>query len=623
MKARLRVFAWIHIVIFIGFLFPAVPVSGAEFPRAQLDESERYFIQGYMRFLNREYWDTLDYLDRALKANTYLVDYYLLKGLAMNRIGDLRTGREALAYYLEVRPLDAATPRIFSYMIDIQRELGKILSPVALSTRWRISRPDLQSEFALGPLRSFSVRGLGKAEAFNASLYLADTLGDCVYVHEKKRADAIPLKSPAAVMPMGDGSFYVAGTGGEIYSCGAADPTSPDLRGTIGYTITDAAALSANAFVVADPVARKTVFCSFQDFSTLDEWAPPDQEMLFEPVALAVYGPWLAVADRGNGRIFFLDAAGGRDFFSVDISRPRDVFWSPVGELFVITENGDLYRVSVNFRDRRTESADLLESGISEGWTLFGSAAGDVYCLDISGSKLRKAVSVPDVSTSSGFLSISLPMIEREENRESFVLSASLMSPFVTYSRVSDPVVYAVWNNKMISSLAVWKEEKERKPGVFMFHRPAPPGTVSPELKNMVAENGTDVQIALPPLWGVQKDVLTNLVVDSSIIFSREELEVMALFCLNNGIELDVWARTMPSVEMVRASALTGGKVFFSAAGVPNLNPPHNRLQIRIPLPQELSSSGYPGRSMLTVYLDIGLMQTKDWIPLWPDLLEQ
>jgi hypothetical protein len=45
-------------------------------------------------------------------------------------------------------------------------------------------------------------------------------------------------------------------------------------------------------------------------------------------------------------------------------------------------------------------------------------------------------------------------------------------------------------------------------------------------------------------------------------------------------------------------------------------------MEIRVPLPRELSSSGYPSRSMLTVYLDVGLMHTRDWIPLWPDLLE-
>ena len=63
----------------------AVASLGAELPRAQLDESERHFTRAYAYFLERDYWNTLDYLDRALKANTYLVDYYLLKGLTAEK----------------------------------------------------------------------------------------------------------------------------------------------------------------------------------------------------------------------------------------------------------------------------------------------------------------------------------------------------------------------------------------------------------------------------------------------------------------------------------------------------------------------------------------------------------
>ena len=58
-------------------------------PRAQLDESERYFNRAYMYFMERDYWNALDYLEGALRANTYLVDYYLLKGLTLQRIGDV------------------------------------------------------------------------------------------------------------------------------------------------------------------------------------------------------------------------------------------------------------------------------------------------------------------------------------------------------------------------------------------------------------------------------------------------------------------------------------------------------------------------------------------------------
>jgi hypothetical protein len=230
---------------------------------------------------------------------------------------------------------------------------------------------------------------------------------------------------------------------------------------------------------------------------------------------------------------------------------------------------------------------------------------------------------MPDVDVSPGYLSVFRPVITREENRESFLLDATLISPFMTASGTSNPVVHTVWNNRLISSFAEWNADRGAKAELFVFHRPAPVGVVSPTLNNMVIENGTDIQIALPSIWSVRKDTLTNVVIDSSIDFSQEELDTMAFFCLNNGLELDVWARSVPTVEMVRAAALSGGKVVFSLSGAPDLNPPRSKMRIRIPLPQDLASSGYPGRSMLTVYLDLGMMSTRDWIPLWPDLLEQ
>lgn len=618
----------IAIGMLVGFLSAANAVFAAELPRAQLDESERHFTKGYMHFLKREYWDTLNELDRALKVNTYLVDYYLLKGLTMSRLGDIGAAREALAYYLEVRPLDTSAPRILTRAVDVQRELRRILSPSHLSSRWSLFRPDLQNEFQLGYFRPFNVRGAGKADAFNSFFCLPDTLGDRFYFRGKSAGKVVsfPLKRPVATLAMGDGTFYVAAADGNVYSFDVStDTISPDLRGTLDCTVADAVLLSAGECAVADPVRRETVFCSLELSGEKGAWSPPSVEgdMLFEPVALAAYGPWLAVADRGNERIFFLNVANRQDFFSVDVPRPRDLCWSAMGELFVISEEGSLYRMNVDFRDRWAEAPVLLESGLTDGWTLFRSDADDMYCLDIGASALWKAVPVPDAATSSGFLSISLPMIVTEKDRESFVMEASLMSPFVTYSHMSDPVVYTVWNNKMIPSTAMWRDDRGRKTDLFVFHRPISVGAVNPALKNMVAENGTDVQIVLPSIWTTYRETLTNVVLDSSVSFSGDELDILTLFCLNNGLELDIWGRSVPTVEMMRAAALTGGKVLYSLAGTPDLNPPRNRMQIRIPLPQDLASSGYTDRSMLTTYLDIGLMQTRDWIPLWPDLLEE
>jgi hypothetical protein len=436
-------------VVLLCILFSAGAAFAAELPRAQLDESERYYTAAYELFLDRAYWGAMDYLERALRVNTYLVDYYLLKGLTMARIGDYGEGREALAYYMEVRPLDVSAPRILSNVIGQQRDMRRAAGAAALSARWRFSMPDLQTEFGLGTFRPYNIRGLGKADAWGSTLSLSDTLGGHVYFQSRsmRGVQKLDIENPAVTLPMGDSSFYVLTVSGDVFSFTAFtdDPAllSPDRRGAVESRVADAAVLSSGEFAAADPAAREVVFYSFATFARQGEWAPPEDGSggeaeipgapLFEPVALAAYGPWLAVADRGGERIFFVDAVGRREFFSVPVPRPRDVVWSAFGELFVIGEGGDLYRLPVDFRSRRVETADVMTAGIENGWTLFSSPAGDVYCMDIGASRLWKGEPVPDTDTSLGFRSVYRPRIERAANSESFVLEAVMSSPFVSY----------------------------------------------------------------------------------------------------------------------------------------------------------------------------------------------
>ena len=640
MKIKALFFARTTLIIFFSCAF-AFSAFAAEVPRIQLDEAERHFNEAYRRFLARDYWRAQDSLALALRANTFLIDYYLMTGLVMARKGNYGAGREALEYYLEVRPLDDTANRILSYMITQQRALQRILSPSPLPMRWQVFRTDLQSELDLGYTRAFSVRGLGKVSMWGSNLFLADTLGNrVIYRNEaSRRPVALEVNRPVTVLPMNSDAFYIVAEGGEVYyfRMFSSDPSllSPELVGVLENTlITDATMISEREFVVADSLTREVAFYSLATLTgapmndtpptaRLAAWSPPDNiEAFFEPVALSAYAQWLAVADRGGGRIFFLNLDNRREFFSADIPRPRDVTWSALGELFVINDDGDLFKVIVDFRDRRVEAVDRLESGLTNGWALFNSPYGDVYCMDIAGSNLWKAVPIPDASMPISILSTATPSVTWEEDRESFLLDAILMSPFRTYFRTAPIIAHVVWNNRAIPSFAHWSERNIRQPDVVLLSRPTPVGTINPAINSVAVENGTDIRIVLPHIWTLRRNSLTNLIIDSTVSMTQEDLNMLALFCLNNGVRLDVWARSVPSVEMVRAAALTGGKTIFSLSSQPNLPLPHSEMQVRIPLPQELSSSGFPSRSMLSLFLNVGFTQARNWIPLWPDMID-
>ncbi len=603
--------------------------GAAELPRAQLDESERNFIRSYMYFLDRDYWSASDYLDRALKSNTYLVDYYLLKGLSLNRMGDFQGAKSAISYYLEVRPRDPSAPRILNWFLEQERMLRAVLSPLPISSKWKIMYPDFQNEFNSGFIRPFSILGMGKARMSGEALTISDTLGDRVYFKKNKDDDfnSIELKAPVVFLPRGDGIFYAFSANGEFNIFSGYDnsitPVSLDIKGA-EPAISDAVFISSSEFVTADPVNRSLSFFAFLNKETVFNgfWAPPAEKMLFEPVGLASYGEWLAVADRNNEKVYFLNLINRKEFFAVDVPMPRDVAWSSFGEIFIVSETGAVFSAPVDFGKRQAGKPSVSGMFFENAWSIFFSPYDGLNCVDISGSKLCKAIMLPDYNMNAGFLSLSAPSLALEKDKESFLIEATIVSPFPVYSRLRSPAVYSVWNNRLISSSAFWHKKAE-KADIFVLHRAIKRGEINPTIKEAAVENGLDVKNILPSIWTMHKKTLTNMVLDSTIYFTADELNTLVRFCMENGLELDIWARGIPPLEMLRASALTGGRTVFSLENLPELSAPYSRLQIQVPLPQELSSSGYPGRSMLTVYLDVGMLRTRDWIPLWPDLLEQ
>lgn len=614
----------ILIMAVLGLLLgAALPSVGAELPRAELDESERHFTRAYDYFLERDYWNTLDYLDRALKANTYLVDYYLLRGLTAARTGDFEEARKALSGYLEVRAMDRTAPRILNWFLAQERLLKAVLSPLPIILRWQFSQPDLQEEWGGGILRPFNVKGLGKVDALDTALCLCDTLGGNVYLSEGGNGfRAVSVPSPAAALPVGDGTFFVFGVDGDVHSFFdiSGENISLDLRGHVNSHIVDACWISEAEFAVADPIARSIDFYDRESLRRLASWSPPEGDMLFEPVGISRYANWLAVADRGNGRVYLLDAVSRREFFLAEVSMPRDVAWSPLGELFVLSEKGELFRIGLDFGRKEVRSFNRLRADLQDAWALFPSPWGDLYCLDVSASRLFKATMLPSQDTEQGFWGLYSPVLALDKDKESFLVEATVGTPFVSYFRDASVVVHSVWNERTIRSSMQWSPRPSLD--ALLLHRTLSQGSVlPPTLKEVRTESGQDIRIALPPLWSLHRGTLTNVIVDSSILFSLDELLALTRFCLENGLRIDVWARDIPSLPLARASAFTGGTTLFSMAGSPKISPPWSRVRIQIPLPRELSSSGYPSRSMLAVYLDIGLVQMKGWIPLWPDLL--
>lgn len=622
------------------FLFSFAVIShAAEVPRANLDEAERFFNNAYIHFMRRDYRDAQVYLDQAIRENTYMVDYYLLSALNLNRMGYADEAMTALNGYLEVRPLDVSAPRISRNFDEQDRVLRSVLGTAPIPVSWRYAESNVQSEWRTGYTRPFSIRGLGKVRSLGSTVCIPDQFGDKIYIRQQGRniigtpgnLREVNVPSPVIAIPMGDGTFRIFNADGELYTLNSArliesNNISADYAATLpSVIVSDAEMIAGNLFAVSDPADRNIAFYSTaRDDIRVRYWRPPLMygDFLFEPVAIESYADWLAVADRMNNRIYILNIISHEYFEIRGVIKPRDLIWSGTGELYVLTDEGNIYDFVVDFGTRTYANryAGAWREGVKNSWSFFKSPEGDISWLDMSASRIYKSIMMPDRDDVPGFLSIYNPSIASDTaNRESFIINATLMSPFMQYANNARIIAQSVWNDRNMRCGVTWQ-----RPGNFdavLFHAPVPRGTVFPlNVRPSQINSGRDVQAVLSSVWLLHRETLTNVIVDSSISFTNEDMLMLLKFCMLNGLELDIYARDIPSLGLVRASSFTGGKTLYALGDTLDLPVQRTHLQIQIPLPEELSSSGYPGRSMLAVYLDAGLIQSRSWIPLYPDM---
>ena len=622
------------LTLLLSALLSASYAHSAEIPRADLDEAERFFNNAYVHFMRRDYRDAQTYLDSAIQNNTYMVDYYLLSALNLNRMGDTEGSINALRSYLEVRPMDVSAPRILRVLNEQDDVLRAVMGTAPVPETWRFSETTVQVEWRTGYTRPFSIRGLGKIKSLGNTVCIPDTLGNKLYIRQSGSQALFadnPLRetnihSPVIAVPMGDSTFTIFCDDGDIYTLVNSETLSPDYSLTLPeYVVSDAEMIANNFFALANPAERYVAFYNFNaSLPLVRKWSPPlrQGDLLFEPVAIEAFADWLAIADMANNRIYILNIIS-REYFEIrGVSKPRDLCWSNLGELFVLTDEGAIYDFMIDFgtRSYANRNSGALYDNMHNIWTFFKSPEGDVNFMDTGASKIYKAVMIPSRDDVPGFLSVYNPVIATDvENRESFILDAAFMTPFTHYSLNTPIIAQSVWNDKNMRCSVI--RQRPRNFDALFLHSPLPAGHVFPlNVRPAQVSRASDIHSIIPSFWLLHKDTLTNIIADASINFSDDDLMMLLKFCMLNGLELDIYARDVPSLGLTRASAFTGGRTIYSMNGTIDLPVRNTHMKIQIPLPEELSSSGYPGRSMLAVYLDAGLIQSRSWIPLWPDL---
>ncbi len=613
--------------IFAGIAF----ASPAALPTVDREAAERSFLAAYDLFLQNRIWSCLDRLSEAQRQNTYYIDTYYLKALAMRRLGRYPDAMEAMRAYLEVRRSDHRAQIVLEAMQGEWRLLRETLHPRQILSTLVFRGNALNSFFDVPlhhPLSFSGMTGLGKISAFGGCIFTPDTLGNNLWVFDtvqgSSRTMQMPVDAPVVVLPLSQEEALLLQKSGDLLSIRinrTAGTLSPRPLGRVDANVSDAATVSSTLLAVADRTGQAVKFYNLPSLSGVAEWTPKESEKsrkLFEPVAVAAYGPLLAVADRGNGVVYVLDSytLALRDRFEAPL--PRDLEWGNQGELYVLSENGEMHaRYPVN---ARTAGVPRVVSGMKDAWSIAWTNEGPVV-VDVSGRRWWNSRLFPGHAASIGMVALRDPWIEGKKGEETLFLRGKVSSVFRDFVLNTPPSSEAVWRDEVRPSQIA--EASAGGKGATFFYAPTEE-SVGKERRVRRAAVFGDIWADLAAESRGGGEMPRVVVLDTRIEVPDNQAPLFLSFLLHQGIRLDLWALGRPaSTVLTYLSRSTLGNTYYS--NTLEAVPRNDEIEwlVSVPLPPETVPFGYPTDATLSIFATVDMIRFNDWIPIWPSLVKR
>jgi hypothetical protein len=599
-------------------------------PRVDREAAEEEFLKGYEFFLANRLWNGLDSVQRAQEENIYFIDAYFLKSLIMRRLGRYPEAIAAMSSYTEVRRDDFRGEMI----LDSMRREWEIISETSNSggTGINLSFRGYTINSFLGvprtDLASFAgMLGLGKLNAYGNDVLLCDTMGDKLWVFSrdgKHPAMNDKFDGPVVAVPTSPSEAVVLLKSGDVLNLRIdvkSRTVSREPVGSIGANVADAVMVDSTLMAVADRTGQAVRFYRAPSLESLAVWRPSDSEetdKLFEPAALAIFGPFLAVADRGNNRVFVLDAftLSVLDRFEVDL--PRDLEWGLEGELYVLSENGVLY--SKFPLAAASPDVTMVAANMRNAWSIAWSGTGPIMT-DIVGRWWWSGRIAPGGVDALGTIGLRDPWIAESEGTETLMLRGLVSSVYHDFISGKIPNTNVVWRNEVRPSRVIQTATIDGGEARF-YATSRPLGSLSPEVTEVDSLNDVMDDIARISMSG--GEIPKVLILDTRIAENDDQLSIFLGFLLHQGVRLDLWILNRPpSALMNRISRMTRGYSYFTAE--PGVVPLNENIEwiLSLPLPNDTSTFGYPSEITLSLFSNIDVVSFTDWLPIWPSLMER
>ena len=566
-------------------------------PTAERIYGETLFAAAYRDALDGKVCSSVQKLDEALKYDPYLVSYYLLKGYCASLVGDYDKAAGSIRLYLEVKANDSFAKGFLKEVEDRKAFIEESLSagitgkPVLSTSSGNFRRVSGMDVFRWPP--SFSMPG--RPAELGDILAMCDTSGEKIWIRkwdgrkwkryytgssEGRIVRVLPVGGNSAVLVFADGRYSL----GDFSRSGFTEKS----KGRIGSGyVSDASFLGAGLLAVAERIPGKIYVIDLLTGKELYSWKPSSSPA-FEPVSLASLGPLLAVADRSENRVFVLNLCGGEKM--ADFTIPgflRGIEWLSSERLIALDESGRLFSLSL-----KSGKSFAIGGSFPEAWFLFKDRRGRVMVTD---TRLYRYSTV-SIESDKGFLALKYPKAvpDAERGCSYWMVDARVVRPLGTSGSVSS-------GERVFQGVLGGGVAEIKVTGISAAEDPLELAQL-PDTSDEAFTSGPARQLLLRP---------ENLPAD------KQSLASFCGYAFSNGIIVHILAdRNLPSVEQLRFSEITGGRLILSKSQIPDLKTGLS-YNLRVDLKPSIELPGDPRSSGLFVRARIGATAMEGRIPFW------
>lgn len=605
------------LVLYVLFLF-ASPVLAVTLPKADRSGAVRLFAEAIETFLAGNDNEIQHLLDETLVKNPYFIDAYLLRALSLRRQGRLTVADRHLASYLEVQQADEGVRRIRNQIQAESQSIEKLLRGEFYPDQFLLLQTTPFQSFGLPFWRVPSFESPHQPIQAFGKFFVSDPAKKRIHIfdtQEKKGSCSVTFNTPSpprAILPLREDSFLVIDEKGHVLkgNSKAKTLTATDFPVLPVSRLADAAWVAVDQVLVADWQERSLRLCRLSTGAVLSEWTPssPEEQPLFDPVALSIWGPYLAVADRGNGAIFLLQLPELRFIRSIPLKGPRDVLFF-----------GDAHSAAILDDEGKITICDLLEGTVVQIvneenpsrklWALF-SENETLKALTFDAREIYQWS--PLFTSKQWPLFIVIRDFDVVQNETSEVLQFEI-EPFGPQTHLMStmvPVAGATWLDKALEPRVGPLKETIKDDVPFLL--------------TATADHASDLPLLRLPEDGLSDSFIdkvsdlrpSGLVLDGMFHLSVPEANLLLSYCLVRGIPIHLWAHHVPTELEMRLVRATGGSTFFSSELMGLVRQKEHVLSVEIPLQKDLLPEGRLAPSLFALYIDAGVFSGRSWFPL-------